>query len=166
MTDDAASRTRGSDSIAPASTRREVASDRILVIDDSDDSSKHIVALLGDAGFVPFAQPSAIGATRMLVNLAIPAVVVNLGMPGLSGEKLIAVLRRNRRLDGLVVVVVTSMDAPTQIGDQGTWDADAVVMREHIEVRLVPTLQRLLCSSGFHQKAPNIAVHRTGSGDA
>jgi CheY-like chemotaxis protein len=163
MADDARSSRTRSDSVAPSS--RVYLRDRVLVIDDSAASRTTTVALLGAAGYVAFEQPSAIGATRLLLNHAIPAVVVDLGMPGLSGEKLIAVLRKNPRLDGLVIVVVTSIDSSRQIGHQGLRDADAVVLREHLESRLVPTLQRLLCTSGFHQNAPNLDVLATGSAD-
>lgn len=165
MRDAADRRSNRSDSVAPISSIRGVGRGRILVIDDADDTRDRTVALLSDAGFSPFAQPSAIGATRMLVNLSIPAVVVDLGMPGLSGEKLIAVLRKNRRLDGLVIVVITSMDCPRQAMQQGLREADAVVIREHLDSRLVPTLERLLCVSGFHQKAPNLAALLSSSGD-
>jgi CheY-like chemotaxis protein len=131
--------------------------DRVLVIDDSADSRKRTVALLEEAGYVPFEQPSAIGATRKLLNHSIAAVVIDLGMPGLSGEKLIALLRKNPRLDGLVVVVVPSLDGSHQALRQGLHDADAVVLREQLGHRLVTTLERLLCTSGFHQKAQNLA---------
>jgi CheY-like chemotaxis protein len=131
--------------------------DRVLVIDDATDSRKRTVALLGEAGYVPFEQPSAIGATRRLLSHSIAAVVIDLGMPGLSGEKLIALLRKNPRLDGLVIVVVPSLDGSHQASHQGLRDADAVVLREQLDHRLVSTLERLLCTSGFHQKAQNLA---------
>jgi two-component system, chemotaxis family, sensor kinase CheA len=157
MTADARSRSTRPDSVAPESMLRVPARDRVLVIDDSDDSRMHTVALLGDAGYLLFEQPSPIGATRILLGHAIPAVVVDLGMPGLSGEKLIAVLRKNPRLEGVVIVVVTSVDGPHDARRQGLSDADAVVLREHLDTRLVPTMQRLLCTSGFHQKASVLA---------
>jgi len=156
MTNDAPTRTARSDSFAPASSARPSVRERILVIDDNEDSRKRAVVLLGETGYVPFEQRSAIGATRTLLKHAIGAVVIDLGMPGLSGEKLIALLRNNPRLDGLVIIVVTAVDGPHAIFSQGLRDADAVVLREQIEYRLVPTLERLLCSSGFHQKAQNI----------
>lgn len=164
MTDNARSRSTRSDSIAPPSTIRPNAPARVLVIDDSTDSRKRTVALLGEAGYLPFEQPSAIGATRALLNMSIPAVVIDLGMPGLSGEKLIAVLRKNPRLDGLAIVVVTGEDDARHMHD-GLRDADAIVLREQLANRLIPTLQRLLCTSGFHQKAPTLAALAGTSSD-
>jgi CheY-like chemotaxis protein len=137
--------------------------DRVLVIDDCADSRKLTVALLADAGYAPFEQPSAIGATRTLINHAIGAVVIDLGIPGLSSEKLIAVLRKNPRLDGLVIVVVTSVDGSHQFHSHGLRDADAVVLREQLSHRLVSTLERLLCTSGFHQNATKLDDLAAGS---
>ena len=156
-------RSTRSDSVAPASTTRASARDRVLVIDDSADSRKRTAALLGAAGYFVFEQPSAIGATRMLLSFSISAVVIDLGMPGLSGEKLIALLRKNPRLDGLVIVVVANAEDSRQTMHQGLRDADAVVLREQVDPRLVATLERLLCTSGFHQTAQDLAELTEGT---
>lgn len=144
-------------SVAPTSVVRFGARDRVLVIDGSDDSRKRVALMLGDAGYVAFEQPSPIGVTRTLLAHSIPAVVIDLGMPGLSGEMLVGLLRKNPRLDGLVIVVITSVEGGSQSARQEPRDVDAVVLREQLEFRLIPTIERLMRTSGLQQKAPSLA---------
>jgi hypothetical protein len=81
-------------------------------------------------------------------------VVVDLGIPGLSAQKLMAVWRNNPRLDKLAILVVTDIQPTRRLeNDVGLLDVDAVVLRDQLNQRLVPTLQRLLCTSGFHYRA-------------
>lgn len=154
MAVDARTKVKRLDSVPPPSASRFDARTRVLVIDDSSVSRARLADLLGGAGFVPYEQPSAIGATRLLLSHAISAVVIDLGVLGLSGEKLVGLLRKNPRLDGLVIVVVISEEHSRQLLSQGLRDVDAVVFRDRLEAQLVQVLQRLLCTSGFHQKAP------------
>lgn len=134
--------------------------DRILVIADSEGMREHLVELLSPEGFVVFGQPSAIGATRSIRENGIRAVIVDVGVPGIRGEKLVSVMRENPRLDGLVIVVVTG-DANDQAFDAaGLESVNAILDRSGLEFRLVPLLRRLLRNSSFH---PQQAFSNTGN---
>src|SRR5512138_1225853 len=108
MAVDARTKVKRLDSVPPPSASRFDARTRVLLIDDSSVSCARLADLLGGAGFVPYEQPSAIGATRLLVSQAISAVVIDIGILGLCGEKLVGLLRSRRRVDRLVIVIVTS----------------------------------------------------------
>lgn len=166
MAFEARNRTFRADHSAPIGATRFMQPDRVLVIADCGASRNRVVSLLSDAGYASFEQPSPIGATRMIIHHGISAVVVESATPGLSFEKLLALLRNNPRLDGLIVVVVTSLDCAHQAFPPGLEQADAVVFREQIASRLVPTLKRLLCTSGFHPRAPNLGSLRGLGEDA
>ncbi|HMA95672.1 MAG TPA: hypothetical protein VKP30_23445 [Polyangiaceae bacterium] len=142
----------GSESVTRLAMR-----DRVLVISDGGSSRIQIVRLLGDAGYVLYEQPSAIGVTRMIVHHGIAAVVIEATRHGLSCDKLIALLRNNPRLEGLLIVVVAAIEGVNQASTLEQEQPDAVVLLDQMESRLVPTLKRLLCTSGFHQKAPSVA---------
>lgn len=142
----------GSESVTRLSMR-----DRVLVISDGGASRSRIVRLLGDAGYVLYEQPSAIGVTRMVVHHGVSAVVIEMMRHGLSCDKLIALLRNNPRLEGLVIVVVATIESSHHATTQEIEHPDAVVLLEQMESRLVPTLKRLLCTSGFHERAPSVA---------
>jgi len=120
----------------------------VLVIDDSDIARAAIAGMLEDE-FEVFDQPSAIGATRAIREHNIRAVVVDISMPGLSGDKLLGVLRKNQRLNGLVVVVVSArsteeLEAMTELSA-----ADAVLSKDGLDQALARTLTRLLRASNF-----------------
>jgi len=123
--------------------------DRVLVIDDSDIARAAIVGILTDGNFVVFEQPSAIGATRAIREHAIRAVVVDISMPGLSGDKLLGVLRKNQRLDGLVIVIVSARSSSELATMNELRDADAVMPKADLATDLVRTLTRLLRGSRF-----------------
>src|SRR5262245_15144695 len=84
---------------------------RVLVIDDSVSARTAAKDVLVHAGFEVYALPSAIGATRLILRNRIEAVVVDLSMPGLSGDRLVALIRQNPRLRELIVVIVSGESA-------------------------------------------------------
>ena len=131
----------------------------VLVIDDSEIARSHISGILSDANYVVFEQPSAIGATRAIREHSVSAVVVDVSMPGLSGDKLVGVLRKNQRLDGLVVIVVTGKTQDELSGMRELDTADAVLFKDQLETSLVKTLSRLLRVSSYR---PSGTMHAQG----
>jgi len=128
-----------------------------------------MAGLLSDADFVVFEQPSAIGATRAIRENAIQAVVVDVSMPGLSGDKLVGVLRKNQRLEGLVIVVVTgkTSDEVSNLADLEA--ADEVLFKDGLNQTLVRALSRLLRTSSYRpsgestSNAPEEIARTSGS---
>ncbi|HEY5958814.1 MAG TPA: response regulator [Polyangiaceae bacterium] len=122
--------------------------ERVLVIADDEATRAELVKLLSSEGFVVFDQPSAIGATRAIRDHNIRSVVVEVGGPGMRGEKLVSVLRENPRLDGLVIVVIAANDG-SEPSQKGLETADAILSDRDVEFRLTPLLARLLRGSSF-----------------
>ena len=116
---------------------------KVLVIDDSDLARTHVRRLLHRVGMVVFEQPSAIGATRSIIQNGIEAVVVDVSMPGLSGEKLVGVLRKNPRLRDLVVVIISAKSWDELEEVAGTCGADALLPKDRVEVELPDLLRQL-----------------------
>jgi two-component system chemotaxis response regulator CheY len=116
---------------------------RVLIIDDSALARAQLRTLLMEAGMEVFEQPSAIGATRNIIQNRIDVALVDVTMPGLSGDKLVGVLRQNPRLQGLLIVLVSakSSEELRAIGDKA--GADAVVSKEQVGTDLVKLLRRL-----------------------
>ena len=117
---------------------------RILIIDDSEVSRLTIAEVLTKVGCQVYQLASAIGATRLILRHDVRAAVVDVNMPGLSGDKLIAVLRNNPRLRGLVVVVVSGRNDVELDAICAASGADAALPKSRVAAELGPLLTRLL----------------------
>lgn len=79
----------------------------VLVIDDSDISRAEMTRILEDAGLEVVGLASPIGATRVMLGGNVRAVVIDIEMPSLRGDRLAALFRGNPRMDGIGVVLVS-----------------------------------------------------------
>ncbi len=126
----------------------------VLIIDDSEIARAHLRHILVGAGVHVFEQASAIGATRTILRHGIDVALVDISMPGLSGDKLVRLLRDNSRLDGLVIVVVsakTEAELKSLVGPTG---ANAVLHKDRVEGELIQVLER---------HCPKLVGHRSGA---
>jgi CheY-like chemotaxis protein len=115
----------------------------VLIIDDSELARAQMRRLLIGAGVKVFEQSSAIGATRNILQNAIDVALVDISMPGLSGDKLVGLLRDNPRLRGLVIVVVSAKTESELHELVGPSMADAALSKERVEADLLGLLERL-----------------------
>lgn len=93
----------------------------------------------------------------------IAAAIVDLSMPGLSGDKLVGVLRSNARLSRLVVIVVSgqSHEELERIADE--CEVDAVLGKRQVAARLVPLLDSLQRpESATFQRSRVVIPNRAG----
>jgi len=120
---------------------------RVLIIDDSEAARGLIRTILRRTGFETFELPSAIGATRVIVQAEIQVLIVDITMPGLSGDKLIEVLRRNPRLADLIILIVSGAEAAELERLRRTCGADEVVAKRDVQESLVATVLAQICRS-------------------
>lgn len=117
---------------------------RILLIDDDDIAREFLAELLREAGHEVFELPSPIGATRTILSQAIDAVVLDVFMPDMDGDKSAKMLRENGRLSGLAIILVSSAELGQLEEIAGRVKADAVVCKADARTTLVPTVQAAL----------------------
>ena len=79
----------------------------VLVIDDSDISRAEMTRVLEGAGMQVMGLASPIGATRVILGGNVRAVVIDVEMPSLRGDRLAALFRGNPRMNGVGVVLVS-----------------------------------------------------------
>ena len=79
----------------------------MLVIDDSDISRAEMTRVLEGAGMQVMGLASPIGATRVILGGNVRAVVIDVEMPSLRGDRLAALFRGNPRMNGVGVVLVS-----------------------------------------------------------
>ena len=120
---------------------------KVLVIDDSETARAAMAETLLEAGYRVLELPSAIGATRTILRNDVQAVIMDVTMPGLSGDMLVRVLRSNSRLKDLVIVVVSGMATENLERIRVEVGADAVLAKTDIESDLALLVLRLLAMS-------------------
>jgi CheY-like chemotaxis protein len=123
------------------------AAPRVLVIDDTEVSRLAMVEVLAMAGCQVMQLASAIGATRVILQHKVQAAIIDVAMPGLSGDKLITLLRDNPRLRDLVIVVVSARSQEELEAIRAASGADAALDKAVVASELAPLLQRLLARS-------------------
>ena len=116
---------------------------RALVIDDDDIARELVVSILQGGGYETFELSSPIGATQTISREKIDFLVLDIMMPGLSGDKLAKMLRANPRLGRIGIVLVSSCSATELERVAESVRADAVVLKPEIRQKLLPTLMRL-----------------------
>ena len=80
---------------------------RILVVDDNRDAADTLAALLSSMGHTAAVANDGYQALRMLPGFAPQVILLDLGMPGLSGYDVAAEIRKDRRNDGVRLVALT-----------------------------------------------------------
>jgi CheY-like chemotaxis protein len=82
----------------------------ILVVDDNEDARAVLADTLRTEGYDVYEASSGREALDILDRVDPCLVLLDLVMPGMSGEEVLDTLRRNGRLDRLRVVVLTGFD--------------------------------------------------------
>jgi CheY-like chemotaxis protein len=116
---------------------------RVLVIDDDDIARELVASTLQNDGHTVFSLPSAIGATREIFQNSIDAVVLDVVMPNIDGDKLARLLRQNSKGKALAIVLVSSRPIDELRALAVSAQADAVVSKGEIRSQLAETLRRV-----------------------
>jgi CheY-like chemotaxis protein len=115
---------------------------RVLVIDDDDIAREMLCDALRDAGHHVHDLPSAIGATRAIFDRHIEAVVLDVMMPSINGDKLARLLRQASKGKHLTIILVSSRPV-TELNELAqAAQADAVVSKGAARKDLAQTLKR------------------------
>jgi DNA-binding response OmpR family regulator len=127
---------------------------RILVIDDDDIARELLASTLEEQGHDVFELPSAIGASREIYRNGIDAVVLDVMMPDINGDKLARLLRNNTRGKNLAIVLVSSRPVEELQILASLATADAVVAKERIRIDLGRAVNRACEARGLSSVAP------------
>jgi CheY-like chemotaxis protein len=118
---------------------------RVLVIDDDEIALEATRSLLADAGFEVHCLASPIGATQVIMSKQIEAVVVDLNMPVMQGDRFIRLLRSWDKIRTIPTILLSG--APPATLQVVTKDLPGVVtISKNTMHRVLPeTVKRLLC---------------------
>ena len=115
---------------------------RVLVIDDDDIARELLCSTLQAAGHETFELQSSIGATRCIQEQRVDAVVLDVMLPTVSGDKLARMFRQSSVGEQLGIVLVSSRPKPELRALATLAQADDVVTKSEIQRGLVVAVQR------------------------
>jgi two-component system, OmpR family, response regulator VanR len=115
---------------------------RVLVIDDDDIARKLSCSTLKAAGHETFELKSSIGATRCIHEQKVDAVVLDVMLPTVSGDKLARMFRQSSGGEQLGIVLVSSRPKPELRQLAALAQVDDVVTKSEIQRGLVMAVQR------------------------
>ncbi len=118
-------------SICPVSKRV------ILCVDDEPMILQYETALLEMSGYAVLAASSGEEALRLVNTCAFDAVILDYGMPGMSGQEIAREIKRVR--PRLAIILVSGSDVPTDVLAL----VDAFVVKVEAWQKLLPTLADL-----------------------
>jgi len=110
---------------------------RVLIVDDDELVCAQLSSLLTEAGHLSHSLPSAIGASRAILQHQIDVVAIDVMMPSLPGDKLAALLRQNPRFKNLGVILISSRPADELAKLAQEVSADAVVTKAELRSQFV-----------------------------
>ncbi len=117
---------------------------RAMIVDDSEIVRLTLRRKLESVGYDVVELASAIGASREILRQKVHAVLLDVSMPGLSGDRFVSVLRSTPRLEGLAVILVSG-ETEARLAELRTSSrADGVVSKSRIDTDLLPLLDRLV----------------------
>lgn len=114
---------------------------RVLVIDEDDTARLAICSLLRTAGFSAFELGSPLGVSSAIIRDQIEVVILELQMPTMSGDKLVRLLRANRRLAAVAIVLVSACSIPELAESAGRSRADAFVPKSKLRTALIEAVR-------------------------
>jgi len=116
-----------------------------LVIDDNKQTTEALVQMLKIWGI---SARTALGpsAAMKILGVATPNIVfLDINMPGVDGFEVLSYLRREPRLEGVPVIIVTSDDQPQTAQRAFAGGANAIVLKPV----MVGILETALRTSGI-----------------
>jgi CheY-like chemotaxis protein len=115
---------------------------KILVIDDDDIARELLSSTLRKAGHETYELESSIGATRCIHEQGVDAVVLDVMMPTINGDKLARMFRSGAQGRKLGIVLVSSRSQEELAALAAAAEADEVVTKGDVRIRLAAAVQR------------------------
>ncbi len=116
----------------------------MLVIDDDEIVLESVRDLLIGAGYQVHCLASPIGATQVIVSQHIHAVVVDLNMPVMQGDRFISLLRSWDKIRDIPTILLSGASHDTLQAVERELPGVATVGKSTMHRTLPETLQRLL----------------------
>lgn len=114
-----------------------------LVIDDNKQMAEALTQMLELWDIQARTTLSPSGAMAILVQATPAMIFLDINMPGVDGFEVLGYLKREPRLSGVPVIIVTSDDQPETAQRAREGGADALIIKPVMLDTLEETLKRL-----------------------
>jgi CheY-like chemotaxis protein len=119
----------------------------VLVIDDSDLARSAVIRVLTQAGMITEELATPIGVTQALLRRRARIVLIDYDMPSLRGDRLIELVRKNPRLRGTKLVLISGTDRDDLRAIAMAAGADAVVAKADGPGEVLRVVKALLAAA-------------------
>jgi|SRR3989344_4630781 len=119
----------------------------ILVVEDDSGVQKYLKELLLDNGFGVQTAPDGISALNSIAKLAPDLVILDLGLPNMTGEAVCQEIRK--KYPDLPVIILTAKDGVPDIVQGLSLGADDYVTKPFVADELLARIKARLRSNGF-----------------
>ena len=133
---------------------------RVLVIDDDELVLQVIRDLLENIGYAVFTMVSPIGATQTIMTEQIQAVVVDLNMPVMRGDRFISLLRSWEKIREMPTVLISGEAADTLEEASSNLPGIAKVSKDAMQRTLPEALERVLARARRSSPRASMATGR------
>jgi CheY-like chemotaxis protein/signal transduction histidine kinase/HAMP domain-containing protein len=103
---------------------------RLLVVEDNDVQRQAIVDLIGNGDVITTSATSGAEALRALEHQRFDCMVLDLGLPDMSGLELLDRIRSDSRLGALPIIVYTGRDVTAEESAELARHTDAIIVKD------------------------------------
>jgi len=89
---------------------------RVLMVDDSPIVTKMVSSYLSERGYMVDVTNSPFGVTKKIKEFRPGIILMDLGLPGLSGERLIEICRKREDTAGIRIILFSSANEELMAG--------------------------------------------------
>jgi len=116
----------------------------IMVVEDSPTQAEELKHVLGEGGYDVTAVSSAEEALRVIHELRPALVVTDIVMPGMDGYELCRRIKSQKALEGIPVILLTSLSSPHDVIKGLECGADNFVRKSHDRDYLLSRIRHIL----------------------
>jgi CheY-like chemotaxis protein len=116
---------------------------RVLVVDDDELAVAAMSYVLSEAGCSVTRLATPIGVTQVVLAQDVDVVILDLQMPALRGDRLAAMLRGNRKLKHVPVVLVSAAPEEELAALCSRLDGVDFLSKRHVQRQLAPLVREL-----------------------
>lgn len=116
----------------------------ILVVEDTIDLAGFVMDALGEMGFQTHHSSSPDGAIEFLQTATPDLIILDIGLPGMTGWQLLEIINERRREKGIFIVVTTAFQDPANRLVGKLQEVDAYLLKPFRFQELQQTVNALL----------------------